>query len=77
MRHREQDDLRRQPEGFKQNYLDNVSTAGINTRQLAQYTYHRQKQILQSIIYPKDMWALNLFISKHINNLNPRIWASH
>lgn len=26
MRHREQEDLRRHPEGFKPNYMDNVST---------------------------------------------------
>lgn len=31
MRHREQEDLRRNPEGFKPNYLDNVSTAAIHT----------------------------------------------
>lgn len=29
MRHREQEDLRRHPDGFKPNYMDNVSTAGI------------------------------------------------
>uniref|UniRef100_A0A3Q1GQR4 Paraspeckle component 1 n=1 Tax=Acanthochromis polyacanthus TaxID=80966 RepID=A0A3Q1GQR4_9TELE len=32
MRHREQEDLRRQPEGFKQNYMENVSTDGARTR---------------------------------------------
>uniref|UniRef100_A0A3P8TCQ6 Paraspeckle component 1 n=1 Tax=Amphiprion percula TaxID=161767 RepID=A0A3P8TCQ6_AMPPE len=31
MRHREQEDLRRQPEGFKQNYMENVSTDGAQT----------------------------------------------
>lgn len=33
MRHREQEDLRRHPDGFKPNYLDNVSTAGVQTVQ--------------------------------------------
>lgn len=31
MRHREQEDLRRHPEGFKQNYIDSVSTSGIHS----------------------------------------------
>lgn len=31
MRHREQDDLRRQPDGFKPNYMENVSTDGAHT----------------------------------------------
>lgn len=36
MRHREQEDLRRHPEGFKPNYMDNVSTAGLNTTKLSE-----------------------------------------
>lgn len=31
MRHREQEDLRRQPDGFKPNYMENVSTDGAHT----------------------------------------------
>uniref|UniRef100_A0A3Q4H694 Paraspeckle component 1 n=1 Tax=Neolamprologus brichardi TaxID=32507 RepID=A0A3Q4H694_NEOBR len=31
MRHREQEDLRRQPDGFKPNYMENVSTNGAHT----------------------------------------------
>lgn len=31
MRHREQEDLRRHPDGFKPNYLDSVSTAETQT----------------------------------------------
>uniref|UniRef100_A0A3Q0SLR5 Paraspeckle component 1 n=1 Tax=Amphilophus citrinellus TaxID=61819 RepID=A0A3Q0SLR5_AMPCI len=36
MRHREQDDLRRQPDGFKPNYMENVSTDGAHT---SKHTY--------------------------------------
>lgn len=38
MRHREQEDLRRQPDGFKPNYMENVSTDGAHTCLVTFYT---------------------------------------
>lgn len=52
MRHREQEDMRqRQPEGFKPNYLDNVSTAG---RQHAHTTFLLHQQTYFSRINTSD-----------------------
>lgn len=46
MRHREQEDLRRHPDGFKPNYMDNVSTAGIDRIEYSTWSYRCLHDIL-------------------------------
>lgn len=48
MRHREQEDLRRHPDGFKPNYMDNVSAGGID----------RIEYSMWSSIYPRAILSV-------------------